>query len=337
MHFFLFHWLITARQRSLGSLQKLNKFPDRAVHAVVLRSGRGGGHTASSRSHPLLPPPLAGAPKTTRTTQSRRSQFPVPLVGTGEQQASSARTGTSRPSAPKTRRLQPPVPISVGRAAPAVHSSTTWGSGAGNHRARLRGVLSFRRGALGPPPVPRSPCNRSLKPPAAPAPGGGLTSHPAFSILRSGARLRSFFLRRIFRKQPPAQTPSRPAAPLATLPSPKLHRDLQGRVRRRVPHPTEGTTPLPFPPAPRTYRLAGCASRSRSQCHARPLRAAPPAPGVSSSPGLPLPRGDMARGRWDTSRAGAGRAERGAKAAAGGLPALRGGTCESARWRRAVV
>lgn len=42
MHFFLFHWLITARQRSLGSLQKLNKFPDQAVHAVVLRSGRGG-------------------------------------------------------------------------------------------------------------------------------------------------------------------------------------------------------------------------------------------------------------------------------------------------------
>lgn len=157
MHFFSFslaNYSKAAQPRKFTEIKQIPRPSSTRRGATFRTKERGGGHTASSRSHPLLPPALAGAPKTTRTTRSRRSQFPVPLVETGEQQASRARTGASRPSAPKTRRLQPPVPISVGRAALAVRSSTTWGSGAGNHRARLRGVLSFRRGALGPPQFP---------------------------------------------------------------------------------------------------------------------------------------------------------------------------------------
>lgn len=55
--------------------------------------------------------------------------------------------------------------------------------------------------------------------------------------------------------------------------------------------------PPPAPPRPaqgRTYRRGGCASQSRAQCHAQPRRGAPPAPGVTARPGVPLPGKDMA-------------------------------------------
>lgn len=357
MHFF--YWLTTARQCSLGSLHKLTEFPDKAVHAVVLRSEQGG-------SHRILPKPSAAPPGTRRSREDhpRHAELPLPVPsppggGTGgdwgaaSQQSEDGGEPSFCPKNEATPATRPHLRVSSSTGGAQQHNLGlgSWEPpGSASRRAQLS------EGGFGTPPDPRSPCSRSLKPPAAPSPGGGLTSHPAFPIQRSGARLASeLFPPPYFQKAAPcpntfpAGSPPPPRRPSPPQNFTGTSRDVSGGGSPTPPR----ARPRSVPAAPRTYRPAGCASRSRSQCHARPPRAAPPAPGVSSSPGLPLPAGDMARGGGggrDTSGAGAGRAERGARrreggdggggdanAAAGGLPALRGGTCESARWRRAVV
>lgn len=158
---------------------------------------------------------------------------------------------------------------------------------------------------------PNSPLAMQPVPKAArrPSPGGRANFAPCLFHPALGRKASELFPPPYFQKAAPCPNTFPAGSPPGDPPVPKTSPGPPGPHQAAGPPPHRGHDPpsLPFPPAPRTYRLAGCASRSRSQCHARPLRAAPPAPGVSSSPGLPLPTGDMARGRWDTSGAGAGR------------------------------